>query len=108
MLSRFKPLGQAKTKKDEPDRYESFNLGQDGLMGNATLQKLPPTAYSLLSPSIDYLLPEALLIYHRHPEFVPCYAAEPTSRYFHVFAITYKAVWHRHSILKSTCESRIN
>ncbi|KAI1127288.1 Clavaminate synthase-like protein [Nemania abortiva] len=51
----FKPLGQAKTEKDEPDRYESFNLGQDGLMGNATLQKLPPTLYPHLPLITSYL-----------------------------------------------------
>ncbi|KAI8950466.1 Clavaminate synthase-like protein [Xylaria longipes] len=51
----FKPLGQAKTEKDEPDRYEMFNLGQDGLMGTIPLQSLPPSLYSHLPLIISYL-----------------------------------------------------
>lgn len=41
MNSRFKPRGQAKTETNEPDRFEWFNLGQDGLMGTKPLQPLP-------------------------------------------------------------------
>ncbi|KAF1954064.1 oxidoreductase [Byssothecium circinans] len=37
----FKPRGMAKTETNEPDRFEWFNLGQDGLMGNEPLQPLP-------------------------------------------------------------------
>ncbi|KAJ8123483.1 hypothetical protein ONZ43_g582 [Nemania bipapillata] len=39
-FSGFKPRGQTKTEKGEPDRYESFTFSQDGLMGNTT-QELP-------------------------------------------------------------------
>ncbi|KAF2794307.1 oxidoreductase [Melanomma pulvis-pyrius CBS 109.77] len=38
----FKPRGQAKTETNEPDRFEWFNLGQDGLLGNTNPQPLPP------------------------------------------------------------------
>ncbi|TQS33961.1 hypothetical protein Golomagni_05678 [Golovinomyces magnicellulatus] len=38
----FKNRGEAKTETNEPDRFEWFNMGQDGLMGNADLQRLPP------------------------------------------------------------------
>ncbi|KAI0118641.1 Clavaminate synthase-like protein [Nemania sp. FL0031] len=51
----FKPRGQARTEKNEPDRYESFNIGQDGLMGNETLQKLPPSIHSRLPLIKSYL-----------------------------------------------------
>ncbi|PVH96306.1 oxidoreductase [Periconia macrospinosa] len=39
----FKPRGIAKTETNQPDRFEWFNLGQDGLIGNESLQPLPPT-----------------------------------------------------------------
>ncbi|RYP19577.1 hypothetical protein DL765_003304 [Monosporascus sp. GIB2] len=39
------------TEKNEPDRYESFNIGQDGLMGNTPLQPLPPS----LQPSLPLI-----------------------------------------------------
>ncbi|KAJ8129509.1 hypothetical protein O1611_g4121 [Lasiodiplodia mahajangana] len=51
----FKPRGQSKTEKNEPDRYESFNIGQDGLIGNETLQKLPPSIHSRLPSIRSYL-----------------------------------------------------
>ncbi|XWW95428.1 hypothetical protein V2A60_003387 [Cordyceps javanica] len=37
----FKPRGIAKTETEQPDRFEWFNLGQDGLMGTTDLQPLP-------------------------------------------------------------------
>ncbi|KAJ6780856.1 hypothetical protein PWT90_00543 [Aphanocladium album] len=37
----FKPRGIVKTETEEPDRFEWFNLGQDGLMGTTDLQPLP-------------------------------------------------------------------
>ncbi|KAJ4164960.1 hypothetical protein LMH87_006612 [Akanthomyces muscarius] len=37
----FKPRGAAKTETKQPDRFEWFNLGQDGLMGTTDLQPLP-------------------------------------------------------------------
>ncbi|GAW14004.1 hypothetical protein ANO14919_033960 [Xylariales sp. No.14919] len=42
----FKPRGHAKTETDEPDRFEWFNIGQDGLIGNAPLQPVPPCVHS--------------------------------------------------------------
>ncbi|KAI0206503.1 hypothetical protein F4808DRAFT_407653 [Astrocystis sublimbata] len=51
----FKPLGQAKTEKGEPDRYESFNFGQDGLMEIQPLQSLPPMVYDRLPLVRSYL-----------------------------------------------------
>ncbi|KAI1357430.1 oxidoreductase [Xylaria arbuscula] len=42
----FKPRGAAKIETDEPDRFEWFNIGQDGLMGNAPLQPLPPVIHT--------------------------------------------------------------
>lgn len=41
VIKSFKPRGIAKTETDEPDRFEWFNLGQDGLMGTTDLQPLP-------------------------------------------------------------------
>ncbi|KAH8719244.1 oxidoreductase [Phaeosphaeriaceae sp. PMI808] len=37
----FKPRGVARTETNEPDRFEWFNVGQDGLMGNSDPQLLP-------------------------------------------------------------------
>ncbi|KAJ3479003.1 hypothetical protein NLG97_g8431 [Lecanicillium saksenae] len=37
----FKPRGLVKTETEEPDRFEWFNVGQDGLMGTTDLQPLP-------------------------------------------------------------------
>ncbi|KAI0812858.1 Clavaminate synthase-like protein [Xylaria sp. FL0064] len=51
----FKPIGQAKTEKDEPDRYEMFNISQDGLMGTVPLQSLPGSLYNHLPVIISYL-----------------------------------------------------
>ncbi|KAJ8121259.1 hypothetical protein ONZ43_g2244 [Nemania bipapillata] len=51
----FKPLGQTKTENDEPDRYEAFNLAQDGLMGTAPLQSLPPPLYNHLPLITSYV-----------------------------------------------------
>lgn len=45
----FKPPGGARTETNEPDRFEWFNLGQDGLMGNSALQPLPPLIQSHLA-----------------------------------------------------------
>ncbi|KAI2601770.1 Clavaminate synthase-like protein [Hypoxylon sp. NC1633] len=42
----FKPRGHAKTETGAPDRFEWFNIGQDGLMGNTPLQPLPPSVAS--------------------------------------------------------------
>ncbi|KUI72487.1 hypothetical protein VM1G_07621 [Cytospora mali] len=44
----FKPRGSANTETDEPDRFEWFNVGQDGLMGNTALQPLPPLVHTHL------------------------------------------------------------
>ncbi|OTA88157.1 hypothetical protein M434DRAFT_399121 [Hypoxylon sp. CO27-5] len=38
----FKQRGRAKIETGAPDRFEWFNLGQDGLLGNTPLQPLPP------------------------------------------------------------------
>ncbi|KAI0096346.1 Clavaminate synthase-like protein [Nemania sp. FL0031] len=51
----FKPLGQAKTEKDEPDRYEMFNMSQDGLMATVELQSLPESLYPRLPMIISFL-----------------------------------------------------
>ncbi|KAI1170959.1 Clavaminate synthase-like protein [Nemania sp. FL0916] len=51
----FKPLGQAKTEKEEPDRYEMFNIAQDGLMGTTPLQDLPSSLYCHLPLIISYI-----------------------------------------------------
>lgn len=52
---RFKPRGGAKTETNEPDRFEWFNLGQDGLMGNTDLQRLPPVIHSHLALFTSFL-----------------------------------------------------
>ncbi|KAI0199280.1 oxidoreductase [Astrocystis sublimbata] len=52
----FKPKGQAKIETNEPDRFEWFNIGQDGLMGNSPLQPLPPLAHSNLSLLKSFLI----------------------------------------------------
>jgi isopenicillin N synthase-like dioxygenase len=44
----YKPRGQARTENNEPDRFEWFNIGQDGLVGNAPLQPVPPLVQSHL------------------------------------------------------------
>ncbi|KAK9441955.1 oxidoreductase [Metarhizium brunneum] len=51
----FKPLGHAKTETEEPDRFEWFNLGQDGLMGTAPLQPLPPLVHGHLALFTSFL-----------------------------------------------------
>ncbi|KAJ7888546.1 oxidoreductase [Mycena olivaceomarginata] len=51
----FKPRGHAKTETDEPDRFEWFNMGQDGLMGNTPLQPLPPLAHAHLPLLTSFL-----------------------------------------------------
>lgn len=48
MIIRFKPRGQARTETNEPDRFEWFNIGQDGLMGTSPLQPLPQQAHNRL------------------------------------------------------------
>ncbi|KJZ80515.1 hypothetical protein HIM_00365 [Hirsutella minnesotensis 3608] len=37
----FKPFGHSSTETNQPDRFEWFNLGQDGLLGTKPLQPLP-------------------------------------------------------------------
>ncbi|KAI3324689.1 hypothetical protein HD806DRAFT_543341 [Xylariaceae sp. AK1471] len=51
----FKPVGQAKTELNEPDRYESSNVEQDGFIGNTSLQKLLLGIYLHLQSIISYL-----------------------------------------------------
>lgn len=53
--SRFKPRGAARTETDAPDRFEWFNLGQDGLLGNKPLQPLPPLIHSHQSLFTSFL-----------------------------------------------------
>lgn len=48
VLKSFKPRGQARTETNEPDRFEWFNIGQDGLMGTTPLQPLPPQVHDHL------------------------------------------------------------
>lgn len=54
-VDRFKSLGQAKTETNEADRFEWFNLGQDGLMGTSPLQPLPPLVKSHLALFTTFL-----------------------------------------------------
>ncbi|KAI0022249.1 HotDog domain-containing protein [Xylariomycetidae sp. FL0641] len=49
-------LGQSQTERNEPDRYESFNFGQDGLMGTTALQDLPPSVLPHLVYPIEYVV----------------------------------------------------
>lgn len=51
----FKPRGLAKTETDEPDRFEWFNVGQDGLLGNSSLQPLPDLVLSHLPLFTSFL-----------------------------------------------------
>lgn len=51
----FKPRGQAKIETGEPDRFEWFNVGQDGLKGNAAPQLLPPLMHDHLSLLTSFL-----------------------------------------------------
>ncbi|RYP72119.1 hypothetical protein DL769_004520 [Monosporascus sp. CRB-8-3] len=44
----YKPQGDSKIETLEPDRFEWFNLGQDGLTGCAPLQPLPPVMHTNL------------------------------------------------------------
>lgn len=44
----LKPLGMTKTDTGEADRYEAFSLGTDGLVGNDSLQPLPPVVAARL------------------------------------------------------------
>ncbi|KAI1414510.1 Clavaminate synthase-like protein [Hypoxylon sp. FL1857] len=55
LMNIFKPLGQAKTETNVPDRYESFVIGQDGVMGNQPLQELPPAVHPHLPIIKSYL-----------------------------------------------------
>lgn len=48
-IRRYKPRGGAKTETNKPDRFEWFNIGQDGLMGTSALQPLPPLIQSNLA-----------------------------------------------------------
>lgn len=45
----------ARTETNEPDRFEWFNLGQDGLVGNAPLQPLPDVIHSQISLFTSFL-----------------------------------------------------
>ncbi|KAF3065379.1 hypothetical protein GL218_02687 [Daldinia childiae] len=51
----FKPRGCAKTETEEPDRFEWFNMSQDGLMGSAPLQPLPDFVQSHLPLLVSFL-----------------------------------------------------
>lgn len=51
----FKPRGHAKIETGQPDRFEWFNLGQDGLMGNTPLQPLPPLIHKHLPLFTSFL-----------------------------------------------------
>ncbi|KAI1498402.1 Clavaminate synthase-like protein [Biscogniauxia marginata] len=51
----FKPRGDAKTETGAPDRFEWFNIGQDGLMGNTPLQPLPPPVHNHLHLFTSFL-----------------------------------------------------
>ncbi|KAI4603857.1 hypothetical protein KJ359_003679 [Pestalotiopsis sp. 9143b] len=51
----FKPRGQAKIETGEPDRFEWFNIGQDGLKGNTSPQLLPPLIEDRLSLLTSFL-----------------------------------------------------
>jgi isopenicillin N synthase-like dioxygenase len=48
MTGSFKPRGLARTETNEPDRFEWFNLGQDGVLGNSPLQPLPEFVHEQL------------------------------------------------------------
>ncbi|KAI1842670.1 hypothetical protein JX265_002725 [Neoarthrinium moseri] len=53
----FKPRGHAKIETSEPDRFEWFNIGQDGLLGNTAPQRLPPLIHdrhSLLTSFVEH------------------------------------------------------
>lgn len=51
----FKPRGQAKIETGEPDRFEWFNIGQDGLMGSTARQPLPSLIDDHLSLLTSFL-----------------------------------------------------
>lgn len=51
----FKRRGQAKIETNAPDRFEWFNLGQDGLLGNTALQPVPPLVDSQLPLFMSFL-----------------------------------------------------
>ncbi|KAM4065029.1 2OG-Fe(II) oxygenase superfamily protein [Hirsutella rhossiliensis] len=51
----FKPRGHAKTETEEPDRFEWFNIGQDGLMGTTPLQPLPALVHTHLALFTSFL-----------------------------------------------------
>ncbi|KAJ7842813.1 hypothetical protein B0H14DRAFT_3456554 [Mycena olivaceomarginata] len=48
-------MRHAKTEPTKPDRFEWFNMGQDGLMGNTPLQPLPPLAHAHLPLLTSFL-----------------------------------------------------
>ncbi|OTB06645.1 hypothetical protein M426DRAFT_318698 [Hypoxylon sp. CI-4A] len=54
-LPRYKPRGIANTETKQPDRFEWFNIGQDGLTGAGSLQNLPPMLQSK-SPLLESFL----------------------------------------------------
>ncbi|KAI1137439.1 oxidoreductase [Hypoxylon sp. FL0543] len=51
----FKRRGQAKTETNAPDRFEWFNLSQDGLIGTTPLQPVPPLVDSQLPLFTSFL-----------------------------------------------------
>lgn len=55
MSGRFKPRGLSRTETNEPDRFEWFNLGQDGLLGTSPLQPLPELVHEHLPVFTSFL-----------------------------------------------------
>ncbi|KAI1259175.1 Clavaminate synthase-like protein [Xylariaceae sp. FL1019] len=51
----FKPRGASKIETMEPDRFEWFNIGQDGLTGSAPLQPLPEFMMEDLALFVSFL-----------------------------------------------------
>ncbi|OTA62778.1 oxidoreductase [Hypoxylon sp. EC38] len=51
----FKRRGEAKIETNAPDRFEWFNVGQDGLLGTAPLQPVPPLVDSQLPLFTSFL-----------------------------------------------------
>lgn len=55
LLLSFKPRGLTKTETLQDDRYESLNISQDGVLGNAPLQPLPPIVKTRLPLFTSFL-----------------------------------------------------
>ncbi|KAH9892307.1 oxidoreductase [Xylariomycetidae sp. FL2044] len=51
----YKSRGEVPTETKQPDHFEWFNVGQDGLMGNENLQALPPVLSDNLALLKSYL-----------------------------------------------------